>query len=797
MMDFRFAFRQLLKTPGFSSVAVLTLAVGIGCSCALFSALCALVLEPFSYPQSERIVQLWSNEGQPFSTLDYYDMREQTTVFEHFGAYKVERVNLGGENAQSLRAVLCTSDVLRAFGVAPALGRFFEPADEVAGAAPVVILSHRMWKDTFAGKPDIVGSTLRLNGGSATVVGVMPASFEFVGPWLGTTPCQVWKPLELDRANGDRGSHWMCVVARLKEGKTVGSADAEVKTVGRRLQETYPNSNTGKPFLARSLHEEMTRSVRSSVWMLFTAVILVLLVACANVSSMLLARNAKRQSEVGVRVALGASMRHILGLSLCESLLLSLAGSLLGLGFGLLGIQALKLITPASEMRKAAMVLDGRVLLFAIGLCLLSALLAGLPPAFAAMRISVADMLRTDSRGAAGSRTRHRLLRGLIIVQVALAFVLANSAALFSTSYLKLLKENEAIASPKVLSVEISLKGERYAKEGAAPQFLEQLTQRLSNLPGVESVGTSTMLPLEGGSNTSIMVNDEVFDPTKERVLAEVSAATPGYFAAAGIPLLRGRVLGPEDVGKESIGVVVNRALAEQCWPKEDPLGKIIRPNADTPWYRARVVGVVENVRQWGPHIPPRPEMYWTVDRAWGQRHFVLLRSFGNASQMTTQVRKEIAAMDPDLAISRPRTLEDVVYQSTQQQRTMAGIVDFFMALALGLVAIGLFGTLSYYVLQNTREIGVRMALGAFPSDIVKQILRQGFAWVSAGIVLGLLAAWLLGLLLKSLIYGVGSMNPLVLLGATAAVAFATLLACWLPARRAASVDPLVALRSE
>ena len=797
MSDLRYALRQLRKSPGFFAVAVLTLAVGIGATTAMFGALRALVVEPFSYPRADRLAHVWSNDGQPLSTPDFFDVHEQATSFAELGAYTIRPANLGGENAQSVRSVSCTPGVLRAFGVAPALGRLFVPTDEEKGAPLVAVLSHRLWQQAFAGDPGLVGRTIRLNGGNVTVVGIMPASFEFASPWMSTAACQVWLPLQLKQGEGDRGSHWLCTVGRLKDGVTLAAADTEIKAIGARLKVAYPDTNTKKPFLVRSLYFEMTRYVRSQVWLLFGAVALVLLIACANVASMLLARSARRHGEFGVRLALGATRLQILRLALGESLLLALAGAVLGLGFAAGGIRLLQFIAPVSEARKAAMTLDGGVLVFAAGLGLLTALVAGLPPAFAATRIAVADLLRVDSRGAAGSRTRHHLLRGLIVAQVAVAFVLANGAALFSAGYVKLLAANSTLATDYVLSAELNLRGDHYAKKEVRAQFFDLLAARAATLPGVTVAGITTKLPLEGGSNLNILVNDEVFDPAAKRPLVEVSAVTPDYFAAAGLTLLRGRTLEPGDAGEDAIGVVVNRALVEQCWPGQDPLGKVFRPNSAKTWFHARVVGVVESVRQWGADSEPRPELYWTPDRAWGQTLFLILRSPQPAAQLAPGLRRAVAELDPDLPVARIRTLQTVVDEATKGQRVVAGLVDFFMAVALGLVAVGLYGTLSYHVLQRTREIGVRMALGAARRDIVRLVFRQGSGWVLIGVTIGIGGALALASTLRSLVYGLNSIDPGSLIGATAAVAFAATLACWLPARRAAKVDPIVALRSE
>lgn len=795
--DLRYALRSLRKTPAISIVAVITLAAGIGSVTSMYSTLRALVVDPFSYPQSDRIVHVWSNDGQPLSTPDYFDIKEQATSYAELGVYTPRPANLGGDHPQCVGCISCTSGVLRAFGVRPMLGRGFEPADDQKGAPQVAIISYRLWRENFGGNEAMVGQPIRLNEANVTLIGVMPPTFEFVGPWLRAARSDIWIPLQMARNDGDRGSHWMCAVGRLKDGVSIAAADGEIKAIGARLKAAHPETNSRKPFLVRSLQFEMTRFIGARVWMLFGAVVLVLLVACANVASMLLARGARRHGEFGVRIALGATRGRILRLAFAETLVLSVAGVVLGIALAFAAMPALRALAPVSEARKAAIVLDSPVLLFAIGIGVVTTLFAGLPPALVAMRVPVAELLRIDSRGAAGSRTRHRLLRGLIIAQIALAFILANGAALFSASYAKLLEANANLATEYVLSAELNLRGERYAKKEARAQFWQELADRVGALPGVSVAGLTSKLPLEGGSNTTILVNEEVFDPTAKRTLAEVSAVTARYFEAMGLHLLRGRTLQPNDAGDDTIGVVVNRTLAETCWPGKDPLGQLIRPSSPKPQWHARVIGVVESARQWGAEAELRPELYWTPDRAWGQTLYLIVRSSQPAAALSAQIRAAAATLDPEVPLTRIRTMQHVVNDATQGQRAVTKLVNFFMAVALGLVAVGLYGTLSYHVLQRTREIGVRMALGAGRKSILRLVLRQGSAWVTIGIGLGVGGALALATTLRALLYGVTALNPVTLLAASAAVALAAIVACWLPARRAASVDPIIALRTE
>ncbi len=795
----RLALRSLARSRGFALIAVLTLAVGIGSTTAIFSALQALVITPFSYPAADRLVHVWSGNYWPLSPADSHDLRAQSSSFGPFGIYQPSTFNVGTENAQSVIGVSGTADVLRAFGVPPLLGRWLEPADQAPGAAPVVILSHSLWQQLYAGDALAVGRKVRLNGKDAEIVGIMPAGFEFVSPWMRTEACQLWTPRSFnDEELKKRDSHYLLGIARLRDGVSVATADAEIKTLGKRLTQLYPDSNTRKEFLVRSLHEEMTRELGKQVWLLFGAVGLVLLVACGNVASMLLARSARRQGEFAVRVALGAARGDLLKLALAESAVLALAGAALGVALAFGGVKILQVLAPVSDARKAAIALNGTALAFGLGATALTALLAGLPPALAAMRTSVAGVLRADARGAVGSHSRHRMLRGLVIAQVAVAFVLANGAVLFSTAYLKVLKENEVLANDGVVTAQVSLNGPRYEKDDARVRFWYDFVERTRALPGVTSAAITSKLPLEGGNNTNALVNDETYDPTQKRLSVERSSVTEDYFKAMGLTLLKGRNLQAEDRTGDIRGVVVNQACVDKAWPKKDPIGELMRGNnPGKPWYVARVVGVVENVKQWGATAEVQPEMYTAPEGHWGGRAFLVLRTPLPVAQLAPLLRRALAAIDGELALKDVRTMRQVVGQSTQGDRAVTGLVNFFMAIALGLVAVGLYGTLSYSVQQRTREIGVRVAIGAMKGDIVRLVFAQGSRWVAAGLVLGLAGSMALSSALKSLVYRMDGLTAPPLLLATAVVGLAAIIACWLPARRAAKLDPLDALRAD
>ncbi|MDQ8203409.1 ABC transporter permease [Pelagicoccus sp. SDUM812003] len=799
LTDIRITFRQLRKSRAFALVAMLTLAIGIGAVTTIFGVLRSLVLEPVDLPESEQLAQVWSGDRWPLSPADFLDLHEQMESFEHFGVYHPQSYNIGTEKARAILGAPCTSGVLKAFGVPPLKGRWLNEEDNLPGAEPVAVVSYALWVGYFGGSEDLLGSSVRLDGSDVRVVGIMPKNFEFTGPWIRASNCDIWTPMPIDAENAPRDSHWLCGIGRLKQGVTVEMADAEAKGIGQRLSELYPNSNFSKKFLVRSLHFEVTRELKDQSWLLFAAVSLVLIVACSNVASMLLSRGAQRQSEFGVRMALGASKRRLFRLALAESVALAIGGGVLGIVFAYGGIEAMKGVVRMSDARKEALGIDGMLLGFAFLSTVISVALAGLPPVFAALKTSLAAIIRNDSRGSVGSRSRNLMLRLIVIGQVALAFVLVNGAALFSSGYVKLLEENDQLTTDRVLTAKVSLNGELYKENEDRVRMWDRMVERLKAIPGVSFAGITSKLPLEGGSNTNGLVNDEVYDPSQQRLLIERSSVSLDYFDAMGLTLLQGRKLSPQDEMAEdgSLGVVVNRAFVEKAWPDKNPLGELIRANQEgDPWYRATVVGVVEDVRQWSASEEVQPEMYTTPKGHWGRRIYLVVRSSKEAGALAGQVREAIAELDSELALEDVRTMEQVVLDRTAGERVMAEMIGVFMGIALGLAAVGLYGTLSYHILLRTREIGVRRALGALEADISRLVFRQGAVWVGIGLVIGLGAIYALMRVLESLVYGMDGLSIATLSGSAGVIAVAALVACWMPSRKATRLDPLHALRS-
>ena len=792
--DIRYGFRQLTKKPGFTVIAVLTLAIGIGATTSIFSVLKSLVLFPSPYPDSERIVYLWSNEGQPFSLPDFLDIRDQNKSFEEIGVYSHDRFNLGGDSPESICGVYCSSGVLRTMGIKPALGRWLEPSDEKPGASSVIIISDSFWKRNFASDPAILGKAIQVNGTPMIVVGVMPRQFEFFSPWGGGS--DLWIPLDLTHERA-RGNHWLLCTGRIKPGIPLQNAEAEIKTIGKQLAKAYPTSNLHIPFVLQTILKEMTKENASKLWILTGAVFMVLLVSCANVASMLLAKSMHRQSEFGIRIALGASRKRILRLLLSECVLLGLLGSGLGVLFALWGVEAIQNIIPATLERRNAIQIDAPVLWFSVFLTFITVLLFGLPPAFTAARTSIMETLKQEGKSQSGSRIRNRFLKGLVVAQVALALMLANGAVLLSVSYLNVLKTNKALDTEFVLSSEIVLDKAHYKTEVERNRFWGQLVEHVKTLPGVKAAAVTNKLPLEGGSSSGYLVDDQTYEPGADRPWVEGSYISPDYFTAMNIPLLRGRFLNEEDGKGESIGVIINRSFVEKYWKNEEPLGRRIRPDGEKAWFTAKVVGVVEDVRQWGPERPAIPEIYFLYSRDAANNAKLIVRTKTESVGFTPLLRRELTALDNTLPLANIRTMKEVVGNSMHARRFLTQLINFFMAIALILCAVGIYGVLSHQLVQRTREIGLRMALGASPKQITMFVFHQAGTWVFLGLGIGILCTWALTFILRSIVFGISPLNPLSLALGLGLAFGAAGLACLVPAWRAVKVDPMTALRCE
>ncbi len=803
--DIKYSIRQLWKSPCFTFVAVLTLGLGIGATVTIFSVFKAWVFNPFPYPDADRIVHVWSNiskdsEG-PLSAPDFLDIRERNKSFSDIAAYTLERVDLGADKPESVHAVRCTAGLLRVFGTQPVLGRFFDKVDEDnSDSIPVAIISYGLWKRFFSCDKEVIGKTLRLNERETTVVGIMPANFEFYTSRQEGHSYDIWLPRLLRPEN--RGPQWLLCMARLKESVSFEEAESEIKTIGSQLEAEYPDTNQSKPFCLRSHHEEITRNAKSGMWFLFATVALLLLIACANVASMLLARGTKRQAEFSMRFAMGARHSDMLRLLFTESFLLAFLGSVSGIFLAAFGLAFVRRFIPPEtvlESQRLALQIDGIVLMFSIGLAVLTAFLFGLLPAFTAARNNVAELIKQDGRSQTGSQIRHRFLRYLVVGQIALVLAIANCSLLLSKSYFNVMNVNQILVSDNVLTSNINLRGERYESTEAREQFWNQLIESIGEMSGVSYAAVGTNIPLEGSFSCPIIQNEKTVDPSMyhSQPLAEISYISPDYFKSTGIPLIQGRPPQKMDNEGEFKNVVVNRALVKALWPEQDPIGKMFKPPFPDPFFKAKVVGVVEDVRQWGAEIPALPQIYFPLQSGRMDRGSLVIRTTAKANAFVPLLRQKQAQIDPDMLLVHIRTMKQALESSTSGRRFYTIATNVFMGLALAVTAVGIYGILSYNLMQRRREIGIRIALGALRSQILGFVVRQTGLLLITGLAIGLTLTVVLSFILRSLVYDISPLNPLLLLLGLVIISVISCLASLLPAIYATRTNPMEALRYE
>jgi putative ABC transport system permease protein len=809
LQDFRYAIRQLRKSPGFTAVAVITLALGIGANTAVFSVIDAVMLRPLPYYQPERLIEAQSiNTRNPGTSdmcyPDFFDWRSQNHTLEHLVSYHDQTFTLTGlERPVQLDAEIVSWDLLPALGVRPELGRGFTPDDEKAGSR-VVLISHSLWATQFGADPAIVGHVMRLSGGLYTVVGVMPSNFRFPV----TEPRNnIWTTLAVDEdstssnpATRNRGMHFLNAFGRLKPGATVAQADQELRSIAVNLAKQYPNTNTRHDSAkATSEIAAIIGDARTELLVVLGAVSLVLLIACGNIANLLLARMRERQREIAVRSALGAGRKRIVRQLLAESLVLSALGGLAGCGLAFACTPAILSLIGDSVPRAADAGVDLRVLSFAILVSFAAGLIFGIIPAITA---SKTDLVSTLKEGGRSDITGRDWLRSSLIVgQVALGLVLTAGAGLLITSFANLLRMGTGFNSDHLTTLRFETPDARYQGD-ARPQFYHDYFEKVRALPGVESAGGVMVLPMTYNGITISFEDPE--HPTSEgqRPGADLSPITPDYFRTMQIPLLRGRDFSERDDMKSAQVIVVNQAFAQKFFPGEEVLGKKLKPGANNgtpggaPW--REIVGVVGDVRLEATQREMRPAMYLPAAQLpnWCCLYTVMRTSLDPAS-VAPSVQQIVSAMDKDIPVTEIRTMRELMSTELSQSRFATILLSAFAGLALVLTVVGLYGVMTYSVTRRTREIGVRMALGAERGAVLTMVLRDAAILLGAGIVLGIAAALISASVLQDMLYGTGSRNPLVLALVCAVVALAGVVAALIPARRAAKVDPMVALRYE
>jgi predicted permease len=801
--DVRYALRQLGRNPGFTAICILTLALGIGATTAIFSVVDSLLLRPLPYANASRIVRIWMTftpRGMmeiPLSEPEFLEYR-QSRSFAHVAGFSVGTLTLTGSGEPlHLTASWGTSDFFSVMGTAPLLGRVFTNDEQQQGHAPVAVLSHRLWQSRFGSSREIIGESILLNGQSSTVVGVMPQAFNFP-----SNDVDIWQPLPIAPASDKIGNHYLNLVADLKPQTTVQQARSEMATILDRIMHKYPKYYGGAAGLGVSLiplRQQMVGNLRPTVLVLMAAVGFMLLIACTNVAGLLLARGEDRKREIATRTALGATRLRILYQVLIENLLLFAAGGALGLLLALVSIKALSAADYLNVAETGGATLDLRVLSFAVSVSLLTGLLFGLIPALKASRSNFNDALKTGGRDAMGSPHRMRVRSLLVIAEVAFSLVLLTGAGLMIGSLRNLLGVNLGFDPENVITMRLSLPEARYSIARTAA-FYHQLQDRVRALPGVEAVAIVNQLPM-GDVTPNASFDVEGRPSNTEINVADTQIISPDYFRAMGISLMRGRFLNDEEARRPPASVVVNQTLARKVWPGTDPIGKRIRLGPDYPWLF--VVGVVADIKNHGSNVATKPEMYFLLSdqpfQIWVDLRSMTLvvRTASESAQMVGAIRGQVKQLDPELPIYKVSTLKELVSSSISQTRFPALTLSLFACAALLLAAIGVYGVLAYTVAQSRHEIGVRMALGAQQGQILRFFLGQGTKWAALGGCAGLGAALLLVRFMRSMLFQVSAYDPRILLAVMAVLSFVVLLACSIPALRAARVDPLIALKSE
>jgi len=801
LQDLRYALRQLRQSPGFTAVAVLTLALGVGANTAIFSVVHGVLLRPLPCPEQERLVTLseWSEKvpGMSISYPNYLDWRARQTCFTALGVSRRQPFNYTtNTGAERLLATVASHDYFVALGVAPLRGRFFTADDDRAGAERTVVVSEGFWRKNLGSRGSGIGEKLQLNGDSYTIIGVFPKSLQSVsGSSDLAVPLGLWSD-QLRR----RGDHpGLYGLARLKPGVTFASAETEMRAIARQLAAEYPADNAGNSVTLERLNDAAFGSVRTALWVLLGAASFVLLIACANIANLQLARAHGRGREFAIRAALGAGRGRLLRQLAAESLLLGLLGSAVGIVLGDWAIDSLRALLPGGIPRLAEVSLDGRVLAFALGTGLLTSLTFGLAPAWLACRIDLRSAFAATP-GAGGPARGHRWRSALIVGEFALTCLLVAGACLMLRTLSNLYRADLGYSTERIVTFDVVLEGPAYQQPLQRRAFIEQTLGLLAALPGATRVAIVNPLPLRGGNQSTYYVEGAPLPGPNQGPSAERAQIDGAYFATLGIPLIAGRTFGPQDGETAPRVAIVDTAFAAKHFPGQDPLGKRFaygeRPPAqDSGWLQ--IVGVVGHIRNFGLRAPTREQTYLPFTQNTPASVTFALRTARNPAALIPAMRAVMHDNAAALAVFNFRTMEDRFASSIATERLSVLLLSVFAALALFLAAIGLYGVLSYSVGQRTREIGVRMALGADATSVVALVLRQGARLAGLGLAAGLASALGATRLLQSQLYGVSPFDPLSFALVAAALAFVGALACWLPARRATRVDPIVALRAE
>lgn len=796
--DLRYGFRMLAKKPLFTIVGVLTLALGIGANTAIFSVVNAVLLRALPYSNPEQLIVLSTtttdDDRGGLSVPEVLDYRSQMKSLEDVTAFQSQSVNVtGGERPDRVRGAFVTANFFKVFNLSPVIGRTFAEGEDRKGGEKLAVVNEKMWHDRLNGDANLESKKLILNGEPYSVIGVVPSSFMHpLDPDV-----EVWLPVMNYPGNdGSRAWRQLFAMGHLKPGGKLMQAQAEAVTIAEQLAQAYPQENAGRSAKIEYFQEMMIKSVRPMLWLLFAAVGVILLIACANLANLLLARGLSRQKEMAVRAALGARRWRLIRQLLTETTVISVLGGVAGLLLAYWGLYAL-LKLPQNFVNATDATLNTRVLLFALAISVITGWIFGLVPALQLARPELQSFLKEGARGSGEGSRWNRMRSGFVVAQVALSLVLLVSAGLLLRSFDKLLRVNVGFKPEQLLTLEYRLPRSKYKEKTAQLNFHRQVVERLQEIPGVQSASLVRSLPFSGnGGSSGIVLPDR--EPPAKGMEPEVMFNTvmPNYFETIGIPLVKGRLFGNEDQVNTTPVVVISQTMATRFWPNQDPLGKQVKfAGDDSP--TASVIGVVGDAKHFWLGEEQRPQMYDTYSQDPGYFSTAVIRTSVEPLSLTEPVRQAIWKVDPDQPMWKIRTVQFLVDRSNADRKFLMALMGIFAALALLLTIIGLYGVISYLVNQRTQEIGIRMALGAQMGDILRMVLKQGMLLVFTGVALGLAAAWLLTRLMSRLLFQVSATDPVTFSGIALLLVIVALVACYMPARRATKVDPLVALHYE
>ncbi len=808
LRDLRYSARMLIKSPGFTAVALLSIAIGIGANTTVFSVINAVLLKAVPYNDPGSLVLVWGDsrtesslrKHNQVSATDIADVRAQTTVLEDVATYTGWFPIMSGQGeAERVPAIQVGDGFFKIMKGAPMLGRVFSPEEQVDGKDFVIILGHGLWQRRFGGDPNVVGKSVMLNGRPYNIVGVMGPDFRPLPSSLVSPEGQFYRPVAENYDDEDRDARHLRAVARLKPGVTIDQAQGELSVIAQRLEQAHPLTNRGYGVAVVSITEEIIGSIRPTLLMIFGAVVFVLLVACANVANLLLARATVRHKEITIRSAIGAGRGQLIRQLLTESLLLALLGGGLGLLLATWGTSVVAAAGSKINPMFQNIHMDRRCLAFTVGVSILTGFIFGLAPALQISKPNLAEALKETGRGSGPAASRNRLRSALVISEIAMTLVLLVCAGLLIRTVARLRNVDAGFNPNNVLAMNIGLPQAKYPKPENVIAFNKEIVERITALPGVKAAGTTSVLPLSDNFDGRGLAVEDHPKPRGEEITVDLYVTTPGYLKAMEIPLLSGRLITDQDTKDSPNVALINKTMAAQFWPNEDPLGKRIKfPGSDKnpqPW--RTIVGTVSDVSQYALDKTPPMQIYLPHSQFPTSFNSIVVRTQNEPTALIGAVRREIQAVDKDQAVFNVTTLEELIGDSILIRKFFMLLLLVFAALALTLAAVGIYGVMSYVASQRTYEIGIRMALGAQTRDVLKLIIGNGMALTFIGVAAGLAGAFALTRLMAGLLFGVSATDTITFLIVSVGLTLVALLACYIPARRATKVDPLVALRYE